>query len=274
MDTQEQEAGDFPASSIAEALPLKCNVSDDVLYANIKAAMDSGVPFVRAVPPHGGVALIVGGGPSAEFDLDEIKARQADGQIVFALNGAAWWLLNNGITPNAMVVLDARPHNAKFVRGLPNEVRLYLAAQCNPAVFDAGKGHRIKAWHVPLGGKSNIPVTEDMILIGGSTTVGMRALRLVHVLGYREVHLFGYDSSYRDGYAHSYDQPENSNDRIRECVVNNRAFVSTAWMIRQADDFQFIAEGLMAEGMSIHVHGDGLLPEVARALGQALKEAA
>lgn len=274
MSEQEREAGDFPVSPIAEALPLKCNVDDAVLYANVRAAIATGVPFIKPIPPHDGVALLVGGGPSIEGEFGDLAARKVNGATVFALNGAGHWLVDRGLVPDATIVLDARTHNARFVEGLPKQVKLYLAAQCDSSLFEAGKDHDIIGWHVPFGGNSDIPLTEDMILIGGSTTVGMRALRLVHVLGYREVHLYGYDSSFKDGFAHAYDQPENSNDRIRECVVNGRAFVSTAWMIRQADDFQFIAEGLMAEGMHIHVHGDGLLPEVARALGQALKEAA
>ena len=45
-------------------------------------------------------------------------------------------------------------------------------------------------------------------------------------------------------------------------------------MIRQADDFRMMAPGLMAEGLTIHVHGDGLLPAVAKAMERAINEAA
>lgn len=262
-----QEAGDFPPSPIAAALPVSCNVADDILYSNIRKTIERGTPIITACPAHGKVAVMVGGGPSAEDDLDLIRAHMQRGDWIFALNGAGLWLRSEGIHPDAVIVLDARPHNAKFVRGLRRDTVLYLASQCDEAVFHEGRKHDIITWHPPMGGLSGVTEHRDTVFIGGSTTVGLRALRLVHVLGYREAHLYGYDSSYRDGDAHAYDQSENAYDRPRGCVVGERAFVSTAWMIRQADDFREIAASLLAEGLSIHVHGDGLLPEVARQMG-------
>src|ERR1700674_665739 len=84
-----REAGDFPASSVAAALPLVCNVPDEVLYANIAATVARGHPLIKATAPHDGVALLVGGGPSIEDDLEEIRKLWRAGATIFALNGAA-----------------------------------------------------------------------------------------------------------------------------------------------------------------------------------------
>lgn len=259
-----KEAGDFPPSHISEALPLVCNTDEALLYRNMQAAVDAQWPILNAAEPHDGVAILVGGGPSLADDVDQIRAMQNAGAHVFALNNAGRWLHDRGIVPYALVVLDARSHNVRFIRGLPCSVKLYLATQCDPALFAEGQDHDITAWHAPMGGKSGVVEHRNTVLIGGSTTVGMRALRLVHVLGYRTAHLFGYDSSFAGSQGHAYPQPENENDGLRECEVGDRKFLSTAWMIRQADDFRHIAFGLMHEGLTIHVHGDGLLPEVAR----------
>lgn len=256
------EAGDFPASDVAALLPLACNVTDEILFDNVSKAIARGTPLIQACEPHGTVGAIVGGGPSAEGDLPLIRALADEGAHVFALNGAGQWLLRHGITPHALILLDARPHNARFIAGMPATTILYLATQCDESVFAAGANHPVVAWHPPLG--RGFGDDRPTVMIGGGTSTGNRAPRLLHVLGYRTSHLFGYDSSYRDGDAHAYDQFENVNDVPRECICGGRAFVSTAWMIRQADDFQHIAAGLIAEGMTLHVHGDGLLPEVAR----------
>lgn len=264
---QEPEAGDFPASAVAEQLPLICNVEDRILYANMKTAVERDYPVIQAVAPHDGVAVIVGGGPSLDDELESVRALADGGAKIFALNGAAHWLIQHDIVPHALIALDARPHNVKFVRGIPSAVKLYLATQCDPSLFDEGHNHEIVAWHPPMGGLSGVTEHRDTVLIGGGTCVGIRALRLLHVLGYRTLHLFGYDSSFRGDEAHAYAQPENADDVRRACVVAGREFISTAWMIRQADDFQHVAAGLMHEGMTIHVHGDGLLPAVARAMG-------
>jgi hypothetical protein len=254
------------SASLAEALPLCVNTADETLFGNMRAAVAAGYPLIAGVRPHNEVALLVGGGPSLEETRDEIAKLDEVGAHVFALNGAGIWLQENGIIPDAVIVLDARPHNARFVANISRLAVLYLATQCDPAVFEAGKNNEIVAWHPNMDGTSGViePRYRETIFIGSGTSVGMRAMRLVHVLGYRTVHLFGYDSSYRDDEAHAYPQAENDSDLPRECFCGGRRFVSTGWMIRQADDFKHIAAGLMTEGMTIHVHGDGLLPEVAR----------
>ena len=269
--SKRKEAGDFPASDVSNALPLVCNVPDNVIYGNVRRAVERGYPIIQARPPHDSIALLIGGGPSVVDDIDDIRSRKAEGAHIFALNGAGLWLQERGIVPDAVVILDARPHNARFICGLEKSVTMLLATQCDVSVFDATEGHPIISWHPHLGGKSGVREDRDTVLIGGSTTVGMRALRIAHVLGYRQLHLYGYDSSYRDGDAHAYYQPENENDTLREAIVANQRFVSTAWMIRQADDFRLIGYSLICEGVDLHVHGSGLLPTIAREMGRERK---
>ncbi len=265
----EKEAGDFPASDLTDNLPLVCNVSDDILHDQMNRAVAAGYPLIEATAPHERVAVIVGSGPSAEDDIAKIEDAARNGWDIFALNGACLWLQERGICPHGIVVLDARPHNARFVAAAREEVVCYIATQCHKETFDAVANRKIVAWHPAWGGEyPGVMEHRPTVLIGGGSSVGLRALRIVHVLGYRTVHLFGYDSSYADGASHAFDQPENSIDRPLGAQVGGRWFVSTPWMIRQADDFQRIAASLVYEGVNIHVHGDGLLPEIARQMGR------
>lgn len=265
------EAGDHPASDVAARLPVECNVPIETLQINIEKSIARGTPLIRAIPPHDQVAIIVGGGPSTEDLIEEIRTGAVQGCHIFALNGAGVWLRGQGIVADAVILLDARPSNARFAKGLDPRTLVYIATQCDESVFEAAKDNPVVAWHVPIG--QTFEDDRPTVMIGGSTSTGMRALRLVHVLGYRAVHLYGYDSSYRDGEAHAYDQYENANDRVMEAVCGGRAFISTPWMIRQADDFQRIAFGLIQEGMTIAVHGDGLLPEMAYQVGLLMQAA-
>lgn len=274
-------------TELSLALPIHCNTPDEVIYEHIRDALGRGLPILRPVAPHDVPAIIVGGGPSVKDELPNL-ARLHVG-TVYALNGAGLWLQSVGITPHAVILLDARPHNVKFITGLDPRVKLYIATQCHPDVFDAAlaNGNPIITWHSANREPTNdekdaqvgIGVTETRytVLIAGGSSVGMRALRLVHVLGHRTVHLFGYDSSYANsavGYdppsqlSHAYPQPENEKDEPRGCLVGGRWFVSTAWMIRQAADFQHIAAAMMAEGMNFRLYGDGLLQAMAN---EALK---
>src|SRR5262249_47456178 len=146
-------------------------------------------------------------------------------------------LLEHGIVADALVVLDARAHNARFVRGLPAQTRLYLSTQCAGETFDAATpGAQIITWHAPMNGESGILETRPTYGVIGGMTVGVRSPHLLWLLGYREIHLFGMDSSFRGEAAHAYAQPENDADWVYECSVDHKDFHGTAWMIRQAED--------------------------------------
>ena len=262
VDVANTEAGDHPPSPLAALLPLACNVPMETLADNVNRSIERGGELLQAQPPHDGVAVIIGGGPSIEDQVGTLRLHSASGHHLFAMNGSGLWLQRQGIVPQALILLDARPHNARFVQGLDRRVVLYIASQCDEIVFAAAKNHRVIMWHPTLSHPN--ADTRPNVNIGGGTSTGNRALRLVHVIGYREAHLYGYDSSYRDGDSHAFDQFENAGDRAIEIYCGGRWFVTTPWMARQAEDFQKIAMGLIAEGLAIHVHGDGLLPEVAR----------
>lgn len=252
--------------SVAERLPLVCNAPDDLLAHNLRAAMQRKLPLVNFLEQNDKTALIVGGGPSLADDLDDIRQRKADGAVIFCLNNAAHYLVERGIVPDALIILDARAFNARFVIGLPKSITLYLAMQCAPETFDAAEGHETWAYHVPMGGISGMTEERQAAFICGGTSVGIRALHLVTVLGFREIHLYGYDSSYEGHEAHSYRQPENDQENVYTATVNGQDFHASAWMIRQADDFQYVAALLVKSGVSVHVHGRGLLPTIAQAM--------
>lgn len=260
------EAVGQPAASptLQEQLPLICNVPDAILFANMRSTMERGLPVIDAVPPHDDIAVICGGGPSLADEVEKLREMQSHGCKIFALNNVGHFLLERGIVADALVVLDARPHNARFVQGLSAQTVLYIASQCAPETFDVvTAGAKVITWHAPMDGKSGVREERKTVLIGEGMVVGVRAMRLVHVLGYREIHLLGMDSSFRDGLSHAYGQPENDVDMPRECWVGNEKFISTAWMIRQAEDLQNMCVKLMATGAMIGVHGYGLFPAMA-----------
>lgn len=257
------KGGAIAPPDLTELLPIRCNVSDETLGENIRAAMKRKLPIVNFKRKHDGVALLVGGGPSLMGDIETIRTLQADGAKIFALNGAAKWLATKGIIADALILMDARPHNFRFVEECPKETVLYLATQCPPEVFNSAEGREVITWHAPTGGMSGVTETRKAAFICGGTSVGIRAIHLVCVLGYRTLHLFGYDSSYAGNEAHAYQQVENESDRLVECFVAGMRFVSTPWMIRQADDFRDVAYLLAKHGVDTHVHGGGLLPMIA-----------
>lgn len=252
-------------------LELTNNVGDDAVRANVEAALRRGLPELKEAPAHDGVVAICGGGPSLADDLELIRRIRDDGHAVWALNGTLNWLVDQCVYPAAAWCVDSRPENAAFFRRAPWGPSYYIASRCHPEVFAALGGCDVTLWH-----DSSVRdlVPEDRLIIGGGTTVGVKAMAAAFALGYRRIHLFGFDSSYRSDEHHAYPQALNDGEAIYEATVGNRIFAAAGWMLGQVRNFGHIAPMLADEGCVVTVHGDGLLPAVAAEMATQYREAA
>jgi len=237
-----------------------CNTEQQAILDNVASALKRGLEIFEVAPAHDGHVVIVGGGPSAEDKLGEIRWRHGLGQTVWALNGAAKWLLDREIMPDGHVLVDARPENVEFLTGLP--LMHFVASQCDPAVLEAVEPWSPYLWHSNVAGVGDL-LPNGSHLIGGGSTVGLQAIALAYAAGYRKIHLYGFDSSVRDGAHHAYKQPLNDGDRIVDVLVGDRSFRAAPWMVQQAQEFLALAHDLAQDDVIITVAGDGLLPYMA-----------
>jgi hypothetical protein len=229
------------------------NVGLDQIREQSRLSAARGLPRLKSKLAHAESVALVGGGPSLgdPITLAALSHQHAQGCRIWSLNGTHKWLREHGLTPDALVLLDARADNARFLMPeiLP-ETTVYLASQCHPEVYDKAGDHAVR---------------YDLDIMGDcGTTVGTHAILIAFVEGFREIHLYGYDSSYRETEGHAYAQDLNAEDRIVDAHVGERTFQASPWMVRQAQDFDGIARDVTKAGGVIHVHGDGLLPEIAR----------
>ena len=241
------------------------NTSQDAIHRNVQANLKSGVESIRQQPAHNREALICGGGPSLADTLDEIKLRRQNGQIIVALNNVGNWMQERGIRPDVQVVVDARAKNAAFVEKDP-AVHYLLASQCDPSVVAAAPADRTALFHCATEDIVQfLPKDPDTLVVGACHTAGLTSLALMYALGFRSLHLYGFDSSDKEGEAHAYPQEENEAEAKRIKVwLNNQQFTSSCVMFKQAEAFENFARLLINAGCMITVHGDGLLPAIAR----------
>ncbi len=247
-------------------IAITVNTPDEIIDENIFLNSRLNLPWLKRIAPHDGHAVIVGGGPSLADDIEEIRWRASKGQKIFALNNTVQYLIARDIYPDYQVIVDARPFNARFVGGAKE---CLFASQCDPSVLEAGKN--ITLWHaaeddmdrMELLFPDNYPAYAG---VTGGTTVGLSAMTLVYAMGYRQLHLYGYDSSNRESKTHAYEQPENND--IADCMMEvfGKTFDTTLAMARQAELFPEICDILIDNGCLITVHGDGLIPWIAREL--------
>ncbi len=280
---------DDRAKALAEATTpfeldpnIPCNTPLDVLKANIEHNIRLGLPQLYPHGPNPDTALLVCGGPSLkETQKDLVQAIWRGGKVV-ATNGAYNWCLKKNIRPSAMVMLDAREFNARFLGKPVPECKYLLAAQCHPKAFEKCRGREVYIWHSCTGGQEELGLLEEYYFkrihpFGMGTTVAIRALEILRALGFRNIEIFGLDSCWLKDKHHAYPQPEN--DRLTEqrnhvwLRYKNEAgdyfedvgeeFVCSPWHLKQLTDFQeLIAQA--GNSFNLVVHGPGLIATMIR----------
>lgn len=235
---------------------IRANVAANLARAN--------VPPVTAEKPNQHTLVIVGGGPSMAAHVPDIVLDQARGAHVWALNGAHDYLIERGLVPQAMVLLDSRRACVEAFLSNPHRDTIYLiATQCDPSAFVRLNGYDVFRWTGWYWG------VEDDVIIGGGATVGLKSIALGYVLGYRHFRLYGYDSSYLDGADHAYPQPLNADDLRVDIVLYGKKYVAARWMAKQVVEFLSMAHALTRDhGCTIDIIGDGLLPYAAAIAGR------
>lgn len=264
------------------------NTSPEALLSQIAHSIRQGHPQARHEALKGDPIALVGGGPSLEDTLPELRELVFEGAKVVALNGALRWCVERNIRPSAAVVLDAREATARFVEPDVPGCIYYIASQCHPRIWQIVQGRsRVVVWHAvnPEPDRKEDQEHKDAerelldqfygsgrwVGVVGGTTVATRAVSLLRISGYTRFHLFGVDSCWMRGEHHAYEQPENQRDSCKRILVAPsrgdvapREFECAAWHMQQLHDFlQFIRAN--GHQFMLDVRGGGLLAHVLRA---------
>ena len=230
---------------------------------NIESALKRDyIPFNTLLGTKSGAVAIVGSGPSLKQNWRQLLDFKGD---IVACNAAFQFLLAKGITPKYMMCFDADPLALEFIT--PREGVTYLiASRCPPEAFDILAGSRVVCWHA--AGDTNVRALLEKagrmepMVIGGSAAV-TRAMILAAPIGYREIHIYGGDSSHSDADTHI--RKSTTEERRMPIMCAGRVFMTSPWMAVQANDFKALLPLLVDRlRIDITVHGDGLLPHIAR----------
>lgn len=252
------------------------NVTEETIRANVAKNIAAGWQMATPKLVNDQEAILIAGGPSLNDPgiLDKIKALRDQGAGTITMNGAYTWAIEHGVIPGAQIVCDARPFNKRFVEPILSETKYLMASQCDPSTLEGLPPERTWVWHTSA---ENIRDILDQHLqpwfgVPGGCTVLMRAIPLLHMLGFRRFHLFGADSCLRlpEGSVvaqgetgslvthHAYTQPENDGQYIMPVNVGGKIFYCHPWMANQAQDFLQLIR-VAGEDFELEVYGEGLL---------------
>lgn len=251
------------------------NTEEEKIKENVAYNIKQGWTQVEPHETNDQEIMLIGGGPTLENHVEEIRQMRADGVKLIAMNGAYEWCLKHDIVPSGVIVVDARPFNARFTHPPlkafenPEQVKqwagmkFFIASQCDPSVFEGLPKDRTYIWHTSAEALSDILSTEYEFWHGvpGGSTVLLRAIPLFRMLGFKRFHLFGCDSCIIEKSHHAYSQPENDSECVMPVTVGeggSRVFYCHAWMVAQAQEFIDTIR-FLGDEIELAVYGDGLL---------------
>jgi hypothetical protein len=243
------------------------NVPEELVRENVRKNIARGFAQAQPHETNDFDVILLGGGPSLNKHVEEIRALREDGAKLVCLNGSHDWALEHGLKPSAQIVVDARAFNARFTRRPQPECRYMIASQCDPSVFDGIPPEQVLLWHTTAETVRDVldeqyTDKEAWWGIPGGSTVLLRAIPLMRMLGFRRFHLFGCDSCLSEDEAHhAYAQPENDEPFVMPVTCAGRVFHCHPWMASQAEEFQQLIRVLGNE-FELAVHGDGLLRHI------------
>lgn len=253
------------------------NTSDDTIIERVRENIRRPLPQCAAYGKNPNIALLVCGGPSLKDTEKELAEAWWGGGKVIAVNGAYQWCIDHNIMPSAAIMLDSREFNSRFFETPIKGCKYLLASQCHPKTFDICEGREVYIWHaIGSGLDKEVEMLRDYYFgqfhpVTLGTTVGVRAISLLRMLGFPMIDIWGLDSCWLAGNNHAYPQPENDNDQIVPVWLNpdpndsSKAirFVCSPWHIKQMETFK---ELLKERGdlFQLSVRGDGLIATMMR----------
>lgn len=270
-------AVDFYVTGWSSNLPknIKINTAQEKILANIKENAKWPCKHIRAhMIQEDEEIQILCGGPSLNDFEDEIIENWQAGMKTVTVNGTYNWAQERGITNVNQCMIDARPFNKRFCEPPRDDCYYFIASQCDPSVFEMLPHDRTFFWHATGSPESVDVVSEhypEYIITGGGSTVALRAITMLRVLGFKKMHIYGMDSCCVAGEHHAYSQPENDY-KVRNIpvTVEGRVFDCQPWMAYQAYELVDMIKTIGDEFM-LDVKGDGLIAFILKT-GAAMPE--
>jgi hypothetical protein len=215
-----------------------CVVDQDGRAHNLETNVARGYPTCIPRPARDGRLAIVGSGPSLRDFLPELR----DYTEVWAINGAYNFLVESGITPQGFFAVDPLPGLADYLDNPQPETTFYIAATCDPSVFEKVAHCKIGMWF-PEQEFNRAP--EGQPIIRGGTTALTRAPYLADRLGWRDITIFGADSSF-DGRRYVYPDGTYQTDSLAEvnyvrAVPDGPVFVTEQGLMKQVAQLGVLA---------------------------------
>lgn len=249
-------------------VPVVAALDPSERLGNMRVCALKGLPLLKRGKQLPTVLTLACFGPSLKKTWTHV------GSPLMTVSGAHDFLIAGGFTPDYHVECDPRPHKTEFTKNAVEGVEYLMASWCHPTVWANLNGKNVTVWH-PAGERAIYDFVQAQkelgAMVGGGSTVGLRALEVGAALGYRRFAIHGMDCSYEGATRHAGFHP-NETERVIEVRVNGREFTTSPQMYEAAREFVELFLKVRAD-LEVMLYGDGLLQELVKTAKQ-LKRAA
>lgn len=170
-------------------------------------AIAQGFPRLAAVPIQEGRSLSIACyGPSLEETWRDLT------RPILSMSGATRFLADRGVVVDYHVDMDPRPYKAKHLEPPVDGVHYLMASVCPPETWEILKGQRVTLWHTFSGRSEDGQDTYDWVarndrpgelVVHGGSTIGLTAVHIGGLLGYRHFEIHGMDGSFAGDERHA-----------------------------------------------------------------------
>ena len=184
------------------ALPLA--LSEEQRERHMAWAVAQGYPRIKYRAMTTQTMQIIGYGPSLADTWRDINPNKP----LITMSGSLKFLLERGLTPKwgrwFHVEVDPRPHKIKVLAKHKDVV--YLIGSCaHPDLFKYLEGEHVVLFHARSGDHTYQWVAEHdhgQVLVSAGSTVGLTAIHVAGVFGYRHFEIHGMDGSFKGDARH------------------------------------------------------------------------
>lgn len=236
---------------------------------NVQAVLRSAIPDFSAIRGResGKQAIIIGGGPSVDGQLEQIHHLIGQGHRVVAIERMASWCHAHGIIPDYLSVLDASEDVPASLAHVHPETVCVTATQCGQAVVDALTGHgSIYVYNCPSGSldlptlfQSAVSDKQTVLNSGGSVTLSCMTIAMA--LGMSALHIFGFDCHVTGAHYATGITGVGEPTQLIDIDVEGRAFTTTGPYLSFAQQFFPLMDTgrMMGFLSSVTLYGDSLV---------------
>lgn len=245
-------ANEIKLEELPYRYPMRNAVTLEAEIRQVKIAVSQGYPSLKLEPIKSGFIDIVGFGPSLADTWQHIE------NPCFTVSGAHDFLIDRGVIPTYHAECDGRDHKTKHLLK-PHLQTVYLMATiCNPKMWEQLDGCQVVTWHNANGRHivdwigQNDPGT---IMVAGGSVVGLSAIHIAGIMGYRRFRLFGFDGNFRGDVRHAgthYGPPQK--------VIERGRWKTTPQMSNAVDEFGWLKRD--HPELEFKIFGESLMQDV------------